>query len=284
MKTARMLKAVCMDLENNRLTFNGSNKEKEQVIDSVRKVLSDLDVKDDMDVETLSHDRVCSLLTESLADIDSPDHTRLLDMWDLAKELCNEENFGNRPLVLNISGEYQYLSKKNIKSETSVEERIFELLVLDKIDGFSVNELKDAYSYCWNLEDGKGRKVYDCVYRVLKKYVRNEWLQIKKSKCVNRYFQTETLRNRKPSLATLTFEVDGTLLERYRKSAEKEQRDISTRLDIVLSEINKYQMLRMRDVGAEDKLTCLLKDAQSRAILLCGEVEAVTRYLKSLDN
>lgn len=167
-----------------------------------------------------------------------------------------------------------------MKRSRKVGTLMHKLLIENKIDGFSVVELRDAailvdHNYV-DLDDAR-RKVYRQILRFLK----NNWLRSEGSGQQKRYFQTDLFKtfHIKPKLksvdADFTSSPDYSVLGYERNQSKGE-------LEIVLGEIKEYQSLNRRFPELEPKLNPFLEQAKERSAHLLGKINVLTNALKAL--
>lgn len=167
-----------------------------------------------------------------------------------------------------------------MKRSRKVGTLMHKLLIENKMDGFSVVELRDAailieQDYV-NLDNAR-RKVYRKILRFMKK----NWLRSEGCGRHKRYFQTDlfkTFQNTAESSCVDTLSStrpDYSILGHERNHSKGE-------LEIVLGEIEEYQSLRRRFPELDPKLTPYLEQARVRSAHLLGKINVLTNTLNAL--
>lgn len=154
------------------------------------------------------------------------------------------------------------------------------LLIENKIDGFSVIELRDAailvdHNYV-DLDDAR-RKVYRQILRFLK----NNWLRSEGSGQQKRYFQTDLFKTCQVPPKLKCVDVGFTSTPDY-SVLGYERNQSKGELEIVLGEIKEYQSLNRRFPELEPKLNPFLEQAKERSAHLLGKINVLTNALKAL--
>ncbi|MDH5924020.1 hypothetical protein L8R85_23685 [Vibrio splendidus] len=166
-----------------------------------------------------------------------------------------------------------------MKRSKKISAIMYKLLIEKRMDGFSVNEAKDASLIAGDRIQDVGKKVYRQVWQ----YQQRGWLRSEGEGRSKRYFQTEQFRElevtprKKAEREASIKEVTSNYSVLFRESNE-----CKGKLEIVLGEIDEYQSLRFRFPELEGRLTPLLQQARERSAHLLGKINGLENVLKTL--
>lgn len=161
---------------------------------------------------------------------------------------------------------------------------MYNLLIVNGMDGFSVMEARDASLSIdgapSDLDEARKR-----VYRQLWQFERNGWLKSEGEGRNKKYFQTEFFKSyhllpKEKAVAEVTESKNS--IEHYSNLLVDEFNKYKGELEIVLGEIAEYQSLKERFPELEIKLLPLLEKARERSALLLGKINVLKNVLKVL--
>ena len=171
---------------------------------------------------------------------------------------------------------------QKMKRSTKISAEMYNLLIEQNIDGFSVMEARDVLlsveGGTLSLEEGRKK-----VYRQIWQYQQRGWLRSEGEGRNKRYFQTEQFRElivtpRKKVARAISIKevtVDYSILFRECNEHKGE-------LEIVLGEIDEYKSLKCRFPELESRLAPLLQQANERSAYLLGKMNGLSNVLKAL--
>lgn len=167
-----------------------------------------------------------------------------------------------------------------MKRSTRISAMMHKLLIENKIDGFSVVELRDAFvSYDKSgIDSAEARRI---VYRQIRRFSDNNWLKSEGKGQKKKYFQTSLFKE---------LQVESKAQKPLFRSSEKpnysilisERNQNKAELEIMLSEIDEYQSIIRRFEELEVKLEPLLEQARERSAQLLGKVNVLNTVINTL--
>lgn len=156
---------------------------------------------------------------------------------------------------------------------------MFNLLIENKMDGFSVIELRDALlSQDASFTNKEEARQY--VYRQILSFEKNGWLTSLGKRRDKRYSITELFRTQSfaPKMAEKVKSLNcvGNIIE----ILVQEKKEHEAELAITLGEVEEYQSLLNRFPNDEEILLPLFDTAKERSAKLLGKVNALTSRLQ----
>ncbi|TNZ67685.1 hypothetical protein CGK42_20610 [Vibrio parahaemolyticus] len=167
-----------------------------------------------------------------------------------------------------------------MKCSRKVGALMHKLLIEDKMDGFSVVELRDAAIVIEQdlVNLGNARRT---VYRQVLRFTKNHWLRSEGSGRQKRYFQTDLFKTLQSTAESSCVDTVSSARPDY-SILGHERNHSKGELEIVLGEIKEYQSLNERFPELAPKLNPYLEQAKERSAHLLGKINVLTNALNTL--